>query len=43
MFFLLTKIFSTFRGVPILIFTYVPYIAIGLHKEPANIYGEMRE
>ena len=37
------NIFSTFRGVPTLIFTYVPYIAIGLHEEPANIYGEMHE
>ena len=37
------NIFPTFRGVPTLIFTYVPNIAIGLHEEPANIYGEMRE
>ena len=41
--FLPLKIFSTFRGVHTLIFTYVPYIAIGLHEEPANIYGETRE
>ena len=28
--------FSTFRGVHTLIFTYVPYIIIDLHEEPAN-------
>ena len=33
-------IFSTFRGVHILIFTYVPYIVIGLHEEPANFCRE---
>ena len=32
---------STFRGVHTLIFTYVPYIVIGLHhEEPANFYRE---
>ena len=28
--------FSTFRGVHTLIFTYVPYIIIDLREEPAN-------
>ena len=35
-------IFLTFRGVRALIFTYVPYIVIGLHEEPANFYREKR-
>ena len=35
-------IFSTFRGVQTLIFTYVPYIVIGLQEEPANFYREKR-
>ena len=35
-------IFSTFRGIHKLIFTYVPYIVIGLHEEPANFYREKR-
>ena len=34
--FLRLDIFSTFRGAHTLIFTYVPYIVIGLHEEPAN-------
>ena len=38
--FLRLDIFSTFRGVHTLIFTYVPYIVIGLHEEPANFYRE---
>ena len=33
--FLRLDIFSRFRGVHTLIFTYVPYIVIGLHEEPA--------
>ena len=36
--FLWFDIFSTFRGVHPLIFTYVPYIVIGLHEELANFY-----
>ena len=40
--FLLLHLFSTFRGVHTLIFTYVPYIVIGLYKEPANFYREKR-
>ena len=40
--FLRLDIFSTFRGVHTLIFTYVPYIVIGLHEEPANFYREKR-
>ena len=40
--FLRHKIFSTFRGVHSLIFTYVPYIVIGLQEEPANFYREKR-
>ena len=36
-------IFSTFRGVHVLIFQYVPYIVIGLvHEGPANFYREKR-
>ena len=35
-------IFLTFRGVRALIFTYVPYIVIGLHEELANFYREKR-
>ena len=35
-------IFSTFRGIHKLIFTYVPYIVIRLHEEPANFYREKR-
>ena len=40
--FLRLDIFSTFRGVHTLIFTYVPYIVIGLHEEPENFYKEKR-
>ena len=40
--FLRLDIFSTFRGVHTLIFTYVPYIVIGLHEEPENLYKEKR-
>ena len=40
--FLRLDIFSTFRGVHTLIFTYVPYIAIGALEEPANFYREKR-
>ena len=36
--FLRLVILSTLRGVHTLIFTYVPYIVIGLHEEPANSY-----
>ena len=36
--FLWFDIFSTFRGAHPLIFTYVPYIVIGLHEELANFY-----
>ena len=36
------NIFSTFRGVHALIFTYVLYIVIGLHEEPANFYRKKR-
>ena len=36
------EIFSTFRGVHTLIFTYVLYIFIGLQEEPANFYWEKR-
>ena len=35
-------IFSTFRSVHTLIFTYVSYIVIGLHEKPENIYREKR-
>ena len=40
--FLRLDIFSTFRGVHTLIFTYVPYIAICALEEPANFYREKR-
>ena len=40
--FLLLHLFSTFRGVHTLIFTYVPHVVIGLYKEPANFYREKR-
>ena len=40
--FLQLDAFSTFRGVHTLIFTYVPYIVIGLHEEPENFYKEKR-
>ena len=40
--FLWLEIFSTFRGVQTLIFTYVSYIVIGLQEEPANFYREKR-
>ena len=40
--FLRLDIFSTFRSVPTLIFTYVSYIVIGLHEEPENFYREKR-
>ena len=35
-------IFSTFRRVHTLIFTYVSYIVIGLHEKPENFYREKR-
>ena len=35
-------IFSTFRSVHTLIFTYVSYIVIGLHEKPENFYREKR-
>ena len=38
--FLRLDIFSTFRDVHTLIFTYVPYIVFGLHEEPASFYRE---
>ena len=41
--FLRLNIFSTFKGVHTLIFTYVPCIAIGLHEKQANFYGEKCE
>ena len=35
--------FSTFRGVHTLIFSYVPHIVIDVvHEEPANFYREKR-
>ena len=40
--FLRLDIFSTFRGVHTLIFSYVPYIVIGLHEESANFHREKR-
>ena len=40
--FLRFEIFSTFRGVHTLIFTYVLYIFIGLQEEPVNFYREKR-
>ena len=38
--FLRLDIFSTFRDVHTLIFTYVPYIVFGLHEELASFYRE---
>ena len=40
--FLWFEIFSTFRGVHTLIFTYVLCIFIGLQEEPVNFYREKR-
>ena len=38
--FLRIDIFSTFKGLHKLILTYVSYIVIGLHQEPANFCRE---
>ena len=40
--FLRLDIFSMFRGVHTLIFTYVSYIAIGLHEELEHFHREKR-
>ena len=40
--YLLIDIFSTFRSVHTLIFTYVPCNVNGLHEEEANFYREKR-